>query len=108
MDAKKKLEKLDKVLDELEQDMDKGFMETGRNLAELYRAVCTAALVLPKLDLSTDLMQVTNNEDGLTVFFDRSKVDRKHSRFEDCGYDDFEDEDYDDDDEEEGLIYDGD
>lgn len=105
-ETKKDLEYMDNILANLEEDMDKSFMETGRSLAELYRAVCTAALVLPDMELTTDLMKVSNSEDGLTVVFDRRSLKHSNNHFDDPGYDEYEDDI--DDDDEEGMLYDGD
>ena len=41
----------DRILDEVAKEMDRGYMEAGKTLAELFRAVATAAAKLPDLEL---------------------------------------------------------
>ena len=96
------LEAIDDLLVEMAKMMDKEFMETGKDLAELYRAVCTAATKLPEMELNTDLMTVVNNENGLAVFFNRVNAEHGDGAVK---HPDGDDHDYDDDDEE-GMIYD--
>jgi len=57
------------------KEMDRGYMEAGKTLAELFRAVATAAAKLPDLELRTEMMTVKNDEDGLSIVFkwDESK-----------------------------------
>ena len=54
----------DRILDEMAKEMDRGYMEAGKTLAELFRAVATAAAKLPALELRTEMMTVKNGDDG--------------------------------------------
>jgi hypothetical protein len=49
-------------------------MEAGKTLAELLRAVATAAAKLPDLELRTEMMTVKNDEDGLSIVFKRDEA----------------------------------
>lgn len=104
-----KMEKLDTILEQLAIEMDKDFMRAGKALAELYRAVCTAAAKLPTLELHTELMCVQNSDDELTVIFHRDAAE-SGMRDDDEDDDDPEDDDnYDlNEEEEEGMLYDAD
>ena len=104
------LEKAMRKLDSLEQEMDQAYSSAGKTIAELYRSVCTSALMLPNLELRTETMTVQNTDNGLTVIFHRDKKEeeRLFGGFSSDEFNDDEAEDEDDDDEEEGLIYDGD
>lgn len=103
-----KMEKLDAILEHLAIEMDKDFMRAGRALAELYRAVCTAAAKLPELELHTELMCVQNTDDELTVIFHRDAAEAG-MRADDEADDTPDDDDYDlTDEEEEGMLYDAD
>ena len=68
-------EACESILDHLAAEMDNGFMMAGKNLAELFRAVCIAAVKLPEMDLHTELVSIHNNEEGLTVSFHRDVVE---------------------------------
>ena len=105
-----KMEKLDTILEQLAIEMDKDFMRAGKALAELYRAVCTAAAKLPTLELHTELMCVQNSDDELTVIFHRDAAENGMHDDDDEDEDDPEDDDnYDlNDEEEEGMLYDAD
>ena len=92
------------ILTDLEKQMDKDFMETGKAVAELFRAVCTAAIKLPNMELHTELMCLTNDENGLAVFFNRDTADEGEHHL----HDDFDDAFDGYDDEEEEMLYDGD
>ena len=102
------LEKAMRKLDALEQEMDQAYSNAGKTIAELYRSVCTSALMLPNLELRTETMTVQNTDNGLTVIFHRDKKEeeRLFGGFASDVFDDDEAED--DEDDEEGLIYDGD
>ena len=88
----------DSLLDEMAKEMDRGFMDAGKTLAELFRAVATAAAKLPNLELHTDMITVCNDDSNLTVIFtpDEKKLP------------DLEDDEVDEEDEEEGQLYDAD
>ena len=106
------LEKAMRKLDALEQEMDQAYSNAGKTIAELYRSVCTSALMLPNLELRTETMTVQNTDNGLTVIFHRDKKEEERlfgGFASDKHEDDFNDDEADDADEkEEGLIYDGD
>ncbi len=98
------MNEVDAILGHLAIEMDKDFMRVGKTLAELYRAVCTAAAKLPDLELHTELMCVVNNDDKLTVIFHRDAVEAgMHGLDEED-----DDEDDEDDEDEEVKLYDGD
>ena len=97
------LDAIDDLLIEMAKMMDKEFMETGKDLAELYRAVCTAAAKLPEMELNTELMTVVNDENGLAVFFNRVNAVHGDGAVK---HPDGDDTDSADDDDEEGMIYD--
>ena len=104
-----KLEKLDAILEHLAIEMDKDFMRAGKALAELYRAVCTAAAKLPELELHTELMCVQNSDDELTVIFHRDTARTGMRDDEDDDDDTPDDDDYNlTNEEEEGMLYDAD
>lgn len=105
-----KMEKLDAILEQLAIEMDKDFMRAGKALAELYRAICTAAAKLPELELHTELMCVQNSDDELTVIFHRDAAEASMRDDDEDDDDDAPDNDYDDltDEEEEGMLYDAD
>lgn len=105
-----KMEKLDTILEQLAIEMDKDFMRAGKALAELYRAVCTAAAKLPTLELHTELMCVQNSDDELTVIFHRDAAEADMRDDDEDDDDDASDnDDYDlTDEEEEGMLYDAD
>lgn len=107
---KEEVGKLDAILEHLAIEMDKDFMRAGKALAELYRAVCTAAAKLPALELHTELMCVQNSDDELTVIFHRDAAEAgMRGDDEDDDDDTPEDNDYDlSDEEEEGMLYDAD
>ena len=108
------LDSIDGLLDALAKEMDSDFMEIGKSVSELFRAVCAAAAKLPSMKLSTDLITITRDDDGLMVrFLDKTlnaeyanKERRVSHTHHEEGYDPFDD--FDSDDEEEGLLYDGD
>lgn len=94
----------DGALKELEKALDEGFIESGKVLAQMFRTLCNTALRLPNMSLHTDLMCLTNTDDGLSVYFNRRKAD--HMDADDWDEDDEDDGDeYDD---EEGTLYDED
>ena len=64
----------DRILDEMAKEMDRGYMEAGKTLAELFRAVATAAAKLPALELRTEMMTVKNGDDGLSIVFKRDEA----------------------------------
>ena len=64
----------DRILDEMAKEMDRGYMEAGKTLAELFRAVATAAAKLPDLELRTEMMTVKNSDDGLSIVFKRDEA----------------------------------
>jgi hypothetical protein len=64
----------DRILDEMAKEMDRGYMEAGKTLAELFRAVATAAAKLPNLELRTEMMTVKNGDDGLSIVFKRDEA----------------------------------
>ena len=64
----------DRILDEMAKEMDRGYMEAGKTLAELFRAVATAAAKLPALELRTEMMTVKNGDDGLSILFKRDEA----------------------------------
>ena len=99
------MESINEILNDLEKKMDADFMETGKDLAVLFRAVCTAAAKLPDMELHTELMSVTNNDEGLTVVFSRENAEKGNRIRND--YKEFF-KGFEDDDEEEGMLYDGD
>lgn len=88
----------DSLLDEMAKEMDRGFMDAGKTLAELFRAVATAAAKLPNLELHTDMITVYSEDNDLTVIFSSDK--KKLS--------DLEDDEADEEEEEEDRIYDAD
>ena len=104
------MEKLDTILEQLAIEMDKDFMRAGKALAELYRAVCTAAAKLPELELHTELMCVQNSDDELTVIFHRDAAEAGMRGDDEDDSDEAPDnDDYDlTDEEEEGMLYDAD
>lgn len=97
---------LDVLLTDIEAEMDRGFMHSGKTLAELFRAVCSAAIKLPNLEIHTELMCVINEDDSMTVIFHRRAAEcgPGNSRNGVAGKDETDDSDED----EEGLVYDGD
>ena len=108
------LDSIDGLLDALTEEMDVDFMEIGKGVAELFRAVCVATAKLPFMELKTNLITIIRNEDGLEVQFKSSLLDSDGGRKDhgilradhDEEYDPFYG--YDTDDDEEGLLYDGD
>ena len=88
----------DSLLDEMAKEMDRGFMDAGKTLAELFRAVATAAAKLPNLELHTDMITVYSEDKDLTGIF--SSDEKKLT--------DLEDDEADEEEEEEGRIYDAD
>lgn len=64
----------DRILDEMAKEMDRGYMEAGKTLAELFRTVATAAAKLPDLELRTEMMTVKNGDDGLSIVFKRDEA----------------------------------
>ena len=113
------MKEINDFLEHLEEQMNREFMQAGKTLAELYRAMCTAAAKLPNLELHTELMCVHNDEDGLTVIFHRDVAEGIASDPDDEGGDDDDDDeegdggdyefgDYYDFNEEEEMLYDGD
>ena len=116
------MKEINDFLEHLEEQMNREFMQAGKTLAELYRAMCTAAAKLPNLELHTELMCVHNDEDGLTVIFHRDVAEGIASDPDDEADEDDESDDSNDDDdggdyefgdyydfnEEEEMLYDGD
>ena len=102
------LNEVDAILEHLAIEMDKDFMRAGKALAELYRAVCTAAAKLPDLELHTELMCVMNNEDKLTVIFHRDAAEAGMPDLDDEDDDEEAWDDEDEDEDEEEKLYDGD
>lgn len=107
------------VVEEMEKELDKSFIESGKVLAQMFRTLCETALRLPNMELHTDLMRLSNTDDGLSVYFDRRKAENRDTDDYDEEFDDSDDydaDDYDADDaddfadfdEEEGMLYDED
>lgn len=105
------LKELDHTLEHIEKAMDKHYMFTGKAVAELFRAACTAAAKLPNMELYTELMEVHSSDEELTVIFHRAAAEAgmRDGSDEDGGSDDDGYENYKDcDEEEEEMLYDGD
>lgn len=95
------------MLSELAKQVDREFMETGKDLSTLFKTICIMACKLPQMELWVETMHVINNDDGLTVVFHRNAVkeeddsdrDEDESQEDDDAFDDdYDDDDYDEDD----------
>ena len=110
--AIEKVNDSDDDLKAIAEKMDMDYMIAGKAVAGLYRTMCENAVMLPEMNLTTYLLTVINNENGLTVIFHRDRVEKERKRTSSYHHNDFDDYDEDDydpyDEEEEGLIYDGD
>ena len=93
----------------MEKALDESFIESGKVLAQMFRTLCKTALKLPNMTLHTDLMCLTNTDDGLSVHFNRRKADNLDTNDRDENEDDGSDHSFFDDfDDEEGMLYDED
>ena len=88
------------TIEELIEAMDEDAMRIGLTIAKLYRAVTTAMVELPDLELHTETICLSVDGGGITVHV--------CSPHHECGQDDDCNDDFDDDldEEEEGTIYD--
>ena len=97
--------------------IDRDAAHIGLTIADIFKTLTVAAAALPNMDLDTDSMYLSVDEDGIIVSIQFPKADGKRDvgkgkhgdgGHDDPGYDeDHDDFDFDDDDEE-GLLYDGD
>ena len=63
------------VLDKLEKQMDKEYMMAGKAIAEVFRTLYITSLKLPDMKLHTDMMDVVNSHNRLSVVIHKDKHD---------------------------------
>ena len=89
--------------EELVRAMDEDAANIGLIIADLYRTITMALKKLPDMKLSTEFIQLTVGDEGMSVFVgDRRKYqERSHcDHHEQSGFDEYFNDD------EEGMVYD--
>ena len=102
MDKGKKTDVKQMSMEELGKGIDREMAAAGLVIGDLFKTVSIAATHLPNMELHTDVLHVTVDEDSISVTV--SGLSSGHRHFEDEGVDDGE-YGYGEDDEEE-RIYD--
>ena len=103
------------IMDVLEKVIDCEAARIGLTVADIFKTLTRAAATLPDIELDTEFMHLTIDEDGIFVDIplpseekDAIEVKRSGKGNIDLGYDEYAGDINDYDDEEEGLLYDGD
>ena len=102
MENKKNPEEMN--AEELIKAMDEDSARIGLVIADLYRTLVTAMKELPDMELHTEFICLSVNDDGISAF----AGDRNHSDGRARSCDRYDKDDYDRDfaDDEEGMLYD--